>query len=280
MKRRQRGFILLTVVVLLAVSTMLLTRTAVVSLRIASEAVQSERELHDRWAELSIRRASLDLADELLQKASETPTTGDGSPSQVLWKDVRLSKQTWRVLIGDESAKINLHAIEQKLGTQMASEIVEKLPVDGGSIELIRRDGDRGKRWTSWLLIDGTANPSASRIARATERLTLWGDGRVNVRRCDEATLETIWGAILSRPLPAKAHELRRDRPFENIDGFLTALDVRGSQRERIRPWLTLRSSCTSVWTLSRSTYREQATLFVQWRGNPQQAVSDRGYAY
>ena len=64
-RQRRRGYLLLTVVVLIAVASLMLSRIANTSMRVASVAIKEEQEMRYRWAATSLRRYSLDAASTL-----------------------------------------------------------------------------------------------------------------------------------------------------------------------------------------------------------------------
>ena len=126
---------LVTVVVMIAVAALVLAKMASTSMRVATTAIEEERELRNRWAISSLRRFTLDGADNLLSLSASNPNTTDSNPT-ALWKDIQLAETQWRVVLADESAKVNISRLARRRNEQALRKVMEEL-ITGETLSLI-----------------------------------------------------------------------------------------------------------------------------------------------
>lgn len=276
-RTRRRGFVLLMVVVLIAIAAMILARLASTSLRVASVAVEEEREMRERWAVTSLRRYSFETAPRLFAGPSD-PDSDEGARA-VFWQDVRLAGETWKIVVAEESAKLNLAMFRGQIGSDDWSTDVELL-LETDSVRLKSSIESPRLRWGDWLESAGSSrSPSAEAVATATQRITLWGDGRLNVMQCDDETLGIVWRRQFGHAPPAVLHQMRSQQPRPTTQQMMAALDLRDSQRDKANNWITAESRCYSTWVFCRTSHRVPASLFVEW-GQSGAAKEHRGYQY
>ncbi|QDT07426.1 hypothetical protein K227x_58530 [Rubripirellula lacrimiformis] len=286
-KRRSRdGYLLVTVIVMIAVASLMLSRMASTSMRVASAAIEEEKDLRNRWAVTSLRRFSLDNAHKILGgKSRATAASGDGAVAKpFLWKNARLGGQTWRVIIGDESAKLNLVHASRSLGKEAATRIMDELAMDGGllkpSSDTLSADQSGATRWEHWLLETSGAPASSPRhMAVATQRMTLWGSGRVNVLSSERETLDVLWHQLFGRGLPPAFDSMRTQSLYSSKEQLIRSLALRESQARLAEEWLDIESDCFSVWIFCESDRRVPSSLYVDW-GDSQAAQEHRGHEY
>lgn len=284
-KPPREGYLLVTVVVLIAVASLMLSRMALVSMRVATVAVEEERDLRNRWAVTSLRRFSLDRARRLLdsQADSESDAGGTQPSPPFLWRDAELGGQRWRLVIADESAKLNIRQFADTFGSDTAQRALEKLLEDDAKLRVAapRSPGDstQSRRWEHWLEGDSKSPIlSARQFSVATQRVTLWGEGKLNVRRCSRETVDTFWQEVFGRSAPAQLHELRRLSPPPSASQLIQSLALRESQAELANQWLTTESDCFSVWIFCDSNDRVASSFYVDWGTGG--GMGHRGYEY
>ncbi len=284
--RARTGYLLVTVVVMIAVASLMLSRMASTSMRVASTAIEEEIDLRHRWAVTSLRRFSLDKAATILDANSKSVTFNKSETiaKPILWRQANLGGETWRVIIGDESAKLNLRLASQSFVEQVTSNLIDELLNDKGMLKasdvLPSMSRPAAGRWENWLSTPkGDLATSARHVATATQRMTLWGNGRLNVMRCETETLDVLWHQLFGRNAPPTLHRLRTQSPPPSKNQMFQMLALRESQSQLAERWLSTQSDCFSVWIFCETDRRVASTLYVDW-GDPPTAQEHRGYEY
>ena len=278
---RREGYLLLTVVVMIAVASLMLARLANTSLRVASVAVEEERDLRSRWAVTSLRRFALDAAPSLLAGPPRDHSHGERA-EPVFWRDVQLAGLRWRVIVSDESAKLSLPHLAARYDTEIVKRRMDDLL--GGRVrpkpDFSGREQYDLTRWEHWIENGAFGHSvSAREVAVATQRLTLWGDGRLNVCRSEEQTVDILWRQLFARAAPRRLHKVRLQTPPPTTDELIAKLGLRESQAAMARKWITTESDCRSVWLFCHSDRRVSSTFFVEW-GVSDASREHRGYEY
>ncbi len=290
-RRKPDGYILLTVVVMIAVASIMLASLASKSLRLASTAVTEERKLRQRWATASLRRYGLDAAEPLLASAARDSGSAE-EPFVSVWKDIELCGQEWRVIISDESAKLNLVSFANEFDAERTSSVFKELRTGRQQLDVSSalsvseiRQIQRWEKWFAPRSADrssahfGGASEGARQIAAATQQVTLWGDGKLNVAKCSETTIDTLWRELFGRRAPQELHAIRGQSPPPSTAAMIDSLALRESQSDKARNWLTTESSCFSVWIFCLSDHGGADSMFVEW-GSTSSTRERRGYLY
>ena len=285
---RRQGYLLLTVVVMIAVAALILARVATTSMRVATTAVNEEQDLRQRWAQTSLRRFSLDSATRLLagkrlsQVDSQALSSGTENES-VMWANVKLAGKQWRVIVADESAKLNLIHSSRELNDEVLNDLAQNLLPTNARVSLTNDlnelGGQRAARWEHWFESTNQARQSPRVLAHATQQVTLWGQGRLNVCQSDASTVDALWRALFGNDAPNELHSMRKEYPPPTTGKVIRALALRESQASLARQWLTTTSDCYSVWIFCQSDRRVPASLYVEW-GAGGVATEHRGYEY
>lgn len=282
--RGRRGYLLLTVVVMIAVASLMLSRLATTSMRVASMSVQEERDLRSRWAVISLRRFALNNAKSLLGTQLRAGGEDSTAAEPAMWKNVSLAGKSWRVVVSDESAKLSLVHFARTRGKDATRNLLEDLYIDKSELSVatvLNRDTlSKVKRWEHWF-DHGTDRPSflAERYAVATQRVTLWGDGRLNILRCETETLDALWHQLFGHGIPPVLNELRAQSPPPTKNQVIRSLALRESQATLADSWLKTDSNSFSVWIFCQSDRRVAASLYVEW-GPDRASAEHRGYEY
>ena len=285
-KTRRGGYLLLTVIALIAVASLLLGRVATTSMRVAATAMHEERELRHRWAITSMRQHALNVAPQVFVHRQETsdPLQDDSEPAPTVWKDVELGGQTWRVILADESAKLDVARIALHFGQQKAQSAINEIVTEGSGIRAASDLASIGQvsagRWDDWLTDrNGTPLTDPVSIAAATRDLTLWGDGRLNIHRCNAESIETLWRILFNRPAPKSLLRDRRSTSNQSASQLVNSLGLRESQARLARQWLSDGAGCYSVWVFCETDRRVPVSFKVEW-GNGGSAALRRIYQY
>lgn len=127
------------------------------------------------------------------------------------------------------------------------------------------------------LLGDGRGSGLASRI-------TLWGDGRVNLRRAPAVVVRQACRGKLAPGIVRALLEARRADPYRDLDAMLSESDVLAEidreTRAEIADHVTTRSTCHGMWLIARGEQRSWHTLAVGVRGAEPDSMQRREFIW
>lgn len=264
----RQGYVLLAVLITLVLASTLLVQLANRSLEVNQQSLQSARDLQAKWGRISCERLVLPAADQILKAAQITGGPEPGSPSRTergnqarprvyqLRQSISLGGQGFELLLADESAKANLNHIGLRTGARELNRVIESLtppkyvrslhpgaaqtpPFNGlGSIfnlqSLRQRHGD------------------ARVLAEASQWLTIWGSGKLNVHRAPEEVVRAVCSCVIPTGRANRLLETLLDSPAE-VEIILQTTIKNESEREALRELLADGSSCFSLWTECRT---------------------------
>jgi hypothetical protein len=281
MVKKRGGFLLITAVCLLAIASLMLTQMALRSMSAAEHTVILERELRDRWSGLSLQQYCLTNAEALLSSTHEVmPESSQREPSvisekanRVSW-DVQLNGSSWHVDLVDESVKVNLNVIYGLRPSEEFETLVGKLIGDRddlamrGPLERPAEGSNGSKRYEGWFRstpMDTTGHNGPSFSPETLNRVTLWGNGRLNVRRADDTSVDELLHYLFGRGGTSDFHQRRRTSPQLSLDVLFTELGLRESQAKIARRYFAMESHAYAVWVGSRSSTRTSLIQYVTW---------------
>lgn len=257
---RQRGFMLLLTLVLLTIVAVGSAQIARRSLQQATVAVRAEEDLQRRWLVRTAEDVLLPRADAAIEASNEKePAGGDGLTEAVRRVDVGGYEVELRFT--DEQAKINANVLLERMGRRAAQQrlatLIRQAGIDG-RVELrplSKLDRElQGARadWPALASFDQilAASGSTARAelpgagaelpgAGAGAGVTLWGDGRVNVRRASRGVLEAALAPELGPYEIDRLLTLRREEPDERLAQWLSRLELSRRQRDELEDRLT-----------------------------------------
>src|SRR6266513_6429076 len=105
--QQRRGYILLTTLALLVLSSTLLVTLARSTIERSSQARQSQQDLQRRWGDISCQRALLPHAESILVNQEKLHQR----PYPTYRAAVQLGPQFFDLVISDEQAKTNVNAL-------------------------------------------------------------------------------------------------------------------------------------------------------------------------
>jgi hypothetical protein len=279
LRSHRTGFVLITVVILLAVVALMLARLATVSLVQAREANRERQAMQSRWAVTSIRQLCENRAPALLvsEKTIAQPSrwTEDGTKLPSRTFQIDLNEVAWEIVLADESAKLNLpHLLLERPLVDVRHASASLLP-KSGSVNIRQNivvDDKRAistpKQFEAWFELRGTQN-EVDQWIRVGEHLTLWGDGRMNLKLASPESLDAIWRALFGRPAPIVLQESRVNPDGLNRVGLIKELGLRESEEAIFSRFFSFGGSATSVWIVPRmNAGRRESYFFVSWGGD------------
>lgn len=281
-RRRDRGFVLLWTLALLMLASVVMLDLTRRSARSAVQAVQAQDELQRRWAMISCRKAMLRQAEAMLARAEEKKhtTVTAASASQ------QLGEWQLEVVVSDEQAKANINSLYAALGARRTIPVVQRLAAAVSVFAQLNLrpdpraaiDSDSTNEgepsapqsgpppFSCWEQIVESSDPNRTREqADALARgLTLWGDGRLNVRRATPESIRLFLEPHASSIQIARLLQARQERPNEKLEQWMAALELTPEESAAMGQWLTDQSSCYSVRITARNgqrTYSEWAAI-------------------
>ncbi len=274
--RRPQGFVLLIVVITLAIACILFYQLATLSFAKIREVIEDERELRQRWTLVSFRRAMLPRANDLqgriergLNSGRSGSSSGNTQIVRATQEVIKINGQAVEFRVEDESAKLKLPALLEERPEQEASRIVGRLMAR--SRAFVKREifvgGERPSVW-NWYDIFEEEALSGRELLRATDAMTLWGDGRLNVMRADQTVLDEAWRSVFGHLPPRELIDARQGYPRDSWKDLRERLSLRQSQLKLADRWFTGTSSCYSLElrVLNSASDASKTWLFVRDR--------------
>lgn len=272
---RQSGVVLVLVLVVVLVCGVVLASAARRSGQAALQANAALRDLQFRWGAASCQSAVLPQAEALLneERKLRAPVVAQTRRSLVL------GGMTFDLIAGDESAKANVNQLarlhDNSAGLTVALKRVQAdsrpLPIDlrpllDPSIDAAGQPNWYGSFDQAFTLrgpadLAGTVGGTS---ASACQRVTVWGTGRVNIRRADVAVMREALTGLLSESDLAALDAWRRERlDFTRADAW-AHLQLTKEQIDNLASLTTDTSKCHSLWVLARGRGRTWYRLYVE----------------
>lgn len=245
--QRSGGFVLLWTLALLALAAVMLLELTHQSVRWATQAVDAQDALQRKWALSSCRRLLLENADEILcRQNAQTPEP----PSWTLRVRQSLGGQELDVLIADEQCKVNVNAlahlekhnlnraIRNLLGTSSSFPLAPGLSTNA-------LDSAPMRCWPELF----PETPMAELVGdySGMEKLTLWGNGRLNLRRASDQSVQTLLDTLLSRTEISRILQARSQSPDATLQEWLKSAELSGEVEKKVLQQVTDTSLCHSL---------------------------------
>ena len=195
----RRGIVLMLTLAMIVIAVTLTARTANRSLTRTLESLDAESQLRDRWSRLSLQQAVLSHAEQIFAAVEgdqrDTPPT--------TWHDAEftLAGTTYRLRLADENAKINLNTVMRTQSLDALDQFISQ-----STSRSLRRE-KRSPSSTeptntppapleSWGQVFPISTHSA--LLHATTKITLWGNGRLNIHRATDQSLRQLLEPLTS----------------------------------------------------------------------------------
>ena len=269
-RRKQKGYVLLVVLVMLTIATLLSASVARRGLDQSVAAAKKADKLQRRWGEISLRHTVLNRAEILLRTAE----LGESVKRPLLHTTVKLGDRSFTLVLSDEQAKLNLNTAFRNGGESA----VRNALFEGAVLWPIRlRPDPRATAKTpslpafaSWgqvydfSVFSNTAEKNHLQLTQLGERMTCWGSGQLNINRADIDTIRTVCELVVPPQSATSLIELRQEHPDWSFEQLMREVDIPDRERRALRRVLTDRSRCHSLWTITSDANRSWVRLDVK----------------
>lgn len=274
---KRKGFTLLIVVTMLAIVCLLFYQLAQVALGTMQKVAEREKEMRERWTLVSTRKAVLHQVSAALatqeRQANLAQTDMQQSAGAIYLSDCSLqfdiNGTQVRIAARDENAKLYVPGLLQIRPGRESGHLIERLQ-KGRSLP-VRRDAfeTEGLVPSSWQDVFDVSEAGTHSLQAATDRVTLWGSGRLNVFRADEEVVSECWRELFGHFPPRELMDARDVYPPLEWSTLRQRLNLREQQLALADAWLGTQSDCFSVRiTLGSDPDKQQRFLFVADRNS------------
>lgn len=272
--RNSRGYLLLTTLLMIAITTFALVAVARASLATSRGAISRARDQQLRWGAVSLERWSIRHAPQLLSTQPAAGSTVKKLASRNF--QIRLGECEFLLVLADEQAKLNLnHLLERRSLPETESLLRQFVPATGPDIALEPHKDSaisrRQKNLNSWgsVFLESRENSSSSfaSLRSATTQITLWGlDEKLNYTNAPDKILLEIARLEVNANQASKLVELRREQPALPLAEQLAKLDLKSADQAGLVDSFTEASNTFSTWT-EGSCYTSKLRRFLVSEG-------------
>jgi hypothetical protein len=258
------GYVLLTVVVMLAVCALMLYQISLASFHRIESVMTQEQNLRRHWTNISLRRSLLPQSARLFEKkrrAAESP-----QHVQTVAGELSLNNMFVSFTIADESAKINLVHLWHERPKPEVIEMIRMLagqPTIQFNQKLLRHE-EIALPWI-WSDVLDTASTNSLISNKVDRYLTLWGNGRINIMTTSDEVLQQAWQRLFGHSPPDELKLARSHSGSADWESTLPQLGLRSSQMAVAQRWFSDRSECFSLRLELKNGLRQSVatTVFV-----------------
>jgi len=247
----RRGFVLLTVLVLLTFAVFILARFSQQSIKLVSQAIRREREVQSRWATWSIANATLPRAPQYLRA---TESSDARRVSQSTSVSVRLGDQAYQIHFNDLDTAINLNAVAREAG---AAGVRRAVNFGNGKLAARRLpkrllSADRGQILDSWGQVFELQHLSqrsggASVLGNLQQYITCWGSGQLSLQTASDENLKQFGTAIGRGGLYDRVVRERRKASGVNLRDLIEEVATSPADEQLLNRTLRQNSAAWSV---------------------------------
>jgi len=275
-RRRRHGFVLVMTLVLIATAGVMLVGMARQSLLLAMEAVDAQDALQRRWAIISAETVVLQEAPHLFG-ASERKLIESGADIEIFPRSLSasftLGGEMFELILSDEDAKLNLNTYYRRREKQRTAVMIREMAGIESQLKVHLRPYRVGQNepqlpaFDSWgqvfsledRQIEGAVG---QRLILATEQLTCWGAGQLNIRRATDKSIEELCRIVVTGSVTQRLLEARREDPALSLHAMLPQLELRDRELRALEELLSDQSTCYSLW-MHNGRMRHRSSLTV-----------------
>ena len=219
---------------------------------------------------VSLRQTLLASGPTILQATEQRENLIDGQSGSTavyvreLRSEVKLADIDFDLHFEDESAKVKIPALIANRPEVEVKQYLDRL-IPSGRIR-VRRTIESVGPWC-WNDVFESEDDS-SRFDRVTARVTLWGDGRLNVYRAEEDTLNVAWRAAFGHFPPIELYKARESYPPVPWERLVDGLGLRDEEQAVANGWFSNASTCYSLKIKPANDSLVHGKCFVVDRGD------------
>jgi hypothetical protein len=174
-----------------------------------------------------------------------------------------------RIVARDENARLYVPGLLRIRPAKEAAHLIERLQ-EGRSLPVQQDALDKeGLVPTSWRDVFDVSEAGPRSLQLATDRITLWGSGRLNVFRADEEVASECWRELFGHFPPRELIDARNVYPPLEWTNLRQRLNLREEQLALADAWLNTQSDCFSVRIiLGNDLDKQEQYLFVADRSS------------
>lgn len=279
----KRGFVLVMVLVVLAVAGSLLAAVAHRTTLRSAQAGEARSALQRKWAFRSLQAVCFARAEEMLKE----DTTDLAPPPVTARRRLSLGGTEFTVIVADEQAKANVNLVAARRDKDGLRACVSALSGGGWTLQVIPRPVEEKSaairsvpmRYASLeQVFFGVKGPmdllGAEMRGGPAEKLTAWGNGKVNFRRAEASVLREALEGVLDEYEVHHLVTLREAMPSAGLSDILKQLDLKKETLAEAEKSLVDASACHSVWIVAGGKTRQWHRLYVRQEGD---AENDAG---
>lgn len=244
--RRRSGVVLLLTLAVLTLAVIALAGGARRGLEHAERAAIAEDAFRRRCLLESSRRVFATHAASLLAGGADQPARA----RRLLRMEGRW--HTLSVVLAEESAKAPLRRAERDFSPNQFRRFLAALIRRSSTARPRRRmSPDQGSGWSAVLRVDGAASDAelAAAYQQATERVTLWGGGRINLRVADRQTLLAMLRPRIGVAATQGVLDAARNNPDWPLEQVIVEAEDNAKRQAVLRSLLCDEAAAYSVWT-------------------------------
>lgn len=278
-RSKHRGYVLVVTLILLAIVSIAMVGASRAALLRATNAIEGQRELQHRWGTLSCQRVFLPMTENILHAQEMVQR----KPTPVVCQSIMLGDQTFDLVFADEQAKVSVNAIlnqsdragaESKLrrllaGTGLATHVLLR-PISSDASNSSPLIGSFGQ-------IFDDPPPAAVLLKQPdgiAQRVTCWGDGKLNFHRASQESLRELCVPALDLTQIRQLITLQNDPHVPDVSALLDRLQLTAERRQQAEALLSSQSNCHSLWVLSHAVQRTYYHLGVEEVGEDGQSAT------
>ena len=257
----RRGFVLLTVLMLVTLGALLLTRYSLQSLRMAAQSQRTLNAMSDRWARWSAIQVGMSQAEKVLGTGGP-----NGEPIPAVELGIPIQDQTFYLRIVDLDCAVNVNTVARQSGVEGVRRLLGNSFV-GFEKNTIAAPQGQGQRlifdsWGKLLRLDSLSEGSdvGTELQNLHEHITCWGSGQLNIRRCSDDSLSVLGTAISRKGLMDTIRRERSNKPDASLNELIAKSARGGGDAEMLRS--LLRDSSTA-WCVTISGSDAGADLLL-----------------
>lgn len=239
----RNGVVLVLVLLLLALSAAIVSQICFRVTSLTNQAILAEKELRHRWSMTTLRKSYLAAAPRFFADVNREANFVSTLSGRII-----LNRTAYELVLRDESAKLPVNRLFE---TENRERVLAGMDdVIEGNLHLRSDAPLRVSRWSDVFDLERSkdARMRWSQLQLSTDNLTLWSEGQVNVTRCSDQVLLSLWKSLFRISIP---ESFQRDRNKLDRAGVRESVARSGlSERdaERALSWVSAESNAFSLW--------------------------------